>query len=61
MVASFREVLSDLGRVKSVHLEVKGKAYLVRNALLKANLYLAVSNLSLPEFRKTYEVVKVRV
>ena len=31
--ASFREVLSDLGRVKAVHLEVKGKEYLARTEL----------------------------
>jgi len=31
--ASFREVLSDLKRVKAVHLEVKGKQYLARTEL----------------------------
>jgi len=31
--ASFREVLSDLVRVKAVHLEVKGKPYLARTEL----------------------------
>jgi len=32
--ASFREVLSDLVRVKAVHLEVKGKPYLARTELV---------------------------
>ena len=31
--ASFREVLSDLKRVRAVHLEVKGKQYLARTEL----------------------------
>ena len=31
--ASFREVVSDLKRVKAVHLEVKGKQYLARTEL----------------------------
>jgi len=31
--ASFREVLSDLGRVKAMHLEVKGRQYLARAEL----------------------------
>ena len=31
--ASFREVWRDLRRVKAVHLEVKGKPYLVRTEL----------------------------
>jgi len=31
--ASWREVLRDLGRVKAVHLRVKGKSYLVRTEL----------------------------
>jgi len=31
--ASFREVLSDLKRVKAVHLEVKGEEYLARTEL----------------------------
>jgi len=34
MGASFREVLSDLKRVKAVHLEVKGKHYLTRTELV---------------------------
>ncbi len=33
MGASFQEVLSDLRRVKAVHLEVKGKPYLARTEL----------------------------